>query len=130
MANSDTYAPSYASIAVAVANQPERKKQQKYAYLGPGHIFTLIAIESSGTETLKFVKDLGHHFKLASGENSAHPFLLQRLLVAVQQHGNAASSAAICYGFFGLIACRWRTFLCVIQPMQCPKSHRSFGFSV
>ena len=54
----DTYAPSYASIAVAeagaVANQAECKKRQKYAYLGPGHIFTLVAIEFSGvfgTET-------------------------------------------------------------------------------
>ena len=42
------------------------------------------------TETLKFLKDLGHHLKLASGENSAYPFLLQRLSVAVQC-GNAAS---------------------------------------
>ena len=51
-------APSYASIAVdeagAIANQAEWKKQ-KYAHLGPGHIFTPVAIESSGvldTETL------------------------------------------------------------------------------
>ena len=50
-------------------------------------------IESSGvfgTETLKFVKDLGHRLKLASGESSAYPLLLQRLSVAVQ-HGKAAS---------------------------------------
>ena len=93
----DTYAPSYATIAVAeagaAANQEERKKQLKYAHLGPGHIFTPIAIESSGvfgTETLKFLKDLGHHLKLASGESSAYPFLLQRLSGAVQC-GNAAS---------------------------------------
>ena len=39
---------------------------------------------------LKFVKDLGHCLQLASGENVAYPFLLQRLSVAVQR-GNAAS---------------------------------------
>ena len=58
-----------------------------------GHIFTPIAIESSvvfGTNTLKFLKDLGHRLKLASGESSAYPFLLQRLSGAVQC-GNAAS---------------------------------------
>ena len=61
----DTHAPSYATIAVAeagaVANQEERKKQLKYAHLGPGHIFTPIAIEPSGvfgTETLKFLNIL------------------------------------------------------------------------
>ena len=55
-----------------------------------GHIFTPIAIESSsvfGTKTLKFLKDLGHRLKLASGESSAYPFLLQRLSGA----GNAVS---------------------------------------
>ena len=46
----DTY--MYASIAVAeagaVANQAECKKQLKYVHLGTGHIFTPVAIESSG----------------------------------------------------------------------------------
>ena len=73
--------------------QAERKKRQKYTSLVPGHIFTPAAIESSGVfgkETLKFVQDLGHPFKLASGENGAYLFLLQRLSVAIQG-GNAAS---------------------------------------
>ena len=43
-----------------------------------------------GKETLKFVQDLGHPLKLASRENSAYLFLLQRLSVAIQQ-GDAAS---------------------------------------
>ena len=43
-----------------------------------------------GTKTLNILKDLGHRLKLASGESSAYPLLLQRLSVAVQ-HGNAAS---------------------------------------
>ena len=87
----DTYAPSYASIAVteagAVANQVERKR---YAHLGPGHIFTPVAIECSGvfgTETLKFVK----YLKLASGENSAC---------------SSCTMGCTCYGFFGLRADR------------------------
>ena len=58
---------SYATIAVAeaglgaaVANQAECKKQLKYAHLGPDHIFTPIAIESSGVFGTKTL-DLGHH---------------------------------------------------------------------
>ena len=43
-----------------------------------------------GTETVKFLTDLGHRLKLASGESSTYPFLLQRLSVAVQR-GNVAS---------------------------------------
>ena len=81
--------------AGAVASQAECKKTNKlkYAHLGPGHIFIPIAIEYSGvfgTETLRFLKGLGHRLKLASGESSAYPFLLQRLSGAVQR-GNAAS---------------------------------------
>ena len=90
----DIYAPSYSSIAIAVANQAERKKQQNYSHQGPGHIFTPIAIESScvfGTETLKFVKDLGHCLKLASKENSAFSSC-------------TTWRCCIWYGFFGLRA--------------------------
>ena len=43
-----------------------------------------------GKESLKFVQDLGRPLKLASRENSAYLFLLQRLSVAIQQ-GDAAS---------------------------------------
>ena len=69
-----------------------------------------------GTETLKFVKDLGYRLKLASGENSAYPFLLQRLSVAVQR-GNAAYVMAEIIYILSLVmgsldsAYKWRTFI-------------------
>ena len=59
-----------------------------------------------GKESLKFVQDLGRPLKLASRENSAFLFLLQRLSVAIQQ-GDAASvmgSLGSEQGFFGLRA--------------------------
>ena len=80
-----------------------RKKQLKYAHLDPGHIFTPIAIESSGvfgTETLKFLV-IALNWLLERAPS------LQRLSVAVQR-GNAAS-----YGFFGLRADGGFDFLCV-----------------
>ena len=58
-----------------------------------------------GTETLKFVKDLGHCLKLASGESSAYPFLLQRLSVAIQWR-----NAHLLWVLWA--QSRWRTFLC------------------
>ena len=84
-----------AAEAGAVANQAEHKKCVKYAHLDHHHIFTPIAIETSGvygSETLKFLKELGHRLKQASGECNAYSYLLQRLSVAVQR-GNAASGS-------------------------------------
>ena len=56
-------------------------------------MFTPVAIESSGvfgTETLKFVNDLGHRLKLASGENSV-PLPPSKALSSCRERGNAAS---------------------------------------
>ena len=55
----------------------------------------ILAIETSGafgSRTLKFLKELGHRLKQTSRECNAYSYmyLLQRLLVAVQQE-NAAS---------------------------------------
>ena len=68
----DTYAPSYSAFAAAeagaVANQAEHKKCVKYAHLDHNHIFTPIANETSGvygSQTLKFLKELGHCLKQA-----------------------------------------------------------------
>ena len=83
----DTYAPSYSAIAAAevggVASQAEHNKCMKYAHLDCSHLFTPIASGVFGSETLKFLKELGHRLKQTS-------YLLQRLSVAVQC-GNAAS---------------------------------------
>ena len=43
-----------------------------------------------GRRLLKFLKELSHRIKQASGECNAYTYLLQRLSVAMQQ-GNAAS---------------------------------------
>ena len=64
-------------------------------------MFTPVAIESSGvfgTETLKFVKDLGRHLKLASGENSV-PLPPSKALSSC-----TTRKCCICYGFLGLRA--------------------------
>ena len=56
---------------------------------------------------IKFIKDLGHCLKLASEENIAYPFLVQRLSVAVQWR-NAASVM----GSLSSEEMDQRTFLC------------------
>ena len=70
-----------------MANQAEHKKCVMYAHLDQNHIFMPIAIETSGvfgSETLKFLRELGHRLRQASGECNAYSYLLQRLSVAVQ----------------------------------------------
>ena len=63
-------------------------------HTGPQPYITPIAIETTsgdfGSETLKFLKELGYRLKQTSGECSTNSYLLQRLSVAVQR-GNAAS---------------------------------------
>ena len=52
-----------------------------------------IAFETSGSiglDSMSFLKDLGHHIKMVTGEPQSFSFLMQRLLVAVQT-GNAIS---------------------------------------
>ena len=43
-----------------------------------------------GLLTWAFLKDLGHCFALATGEERSHTYLVQRISVAIQR-GNAAS---------------------------------------
>ena len=93
-----TFATSYTALATrevgAVAAQAEEKKATKYSHLVFNHIFTPVAIETSGAmgpETRVFLKELGHCLRLATGEAKSKSFLLQRLSVAIQR-GNAAAN--------------------------------------
>ena len=90
----DTFAPSYlqsaTSAAGAVAALVENRKKGKYGGLDSTYTFIPIAIESSGAcgpLTMGFLRDLGNHLKLTTGENS-FKYLLHKLSVAVQR-GNS-----------------------------------------
>ena len=68
-------------------------KKQKYSCLSSTHLFTPIAIESSGvfgTEAISFVRELGLRLKNVTGEPASRHYLIQKLSVAVQR-GNAAA---------------------------------------
>ena len=68
-------------------------KKQKYSCLSSTHLFTPIAIESSGvfgTEAISFVRELGLRLKNVTGEPTSRHYLIQKLSVAVQR-GNAAA---------------------------------------
>ncbi len=78
---------SAASSAGAVAAAVE---EWKYSYLDQCHSFFPVAIETTGTETMEFLWELGHRLQLVSAEHNYFTNLIQRLSVAVQR-GNAAS---------------------------------------
>ena len=70
----------------------EEREVAKYAHLGPLHLFTPVAVETTGVIgqlTRDFLKDLGRRLRHVTGEVKAHSYLLQRLSVVVQR-GNAA----------------------------------------
>ena len=76
-----------------MAIEAEDRKKQKYSCLSSTHLFTPIAIESSGvfrTEAISFVKEFGLFLKNVTGEPAARHYLIQKLSVAVQR-GNAAA---------------------------------------
>ena len=74
-------------------HQAEERKCSKACHLDVSHIFAPVAIETSGTFrpwTTEFLRELGHHLRLATGESKDATYLLQHLSVAIQR-GNAAS---------------------------------------
>ena len=89
----DTFAPSYLRLSSreaggAVAIQAEERKKQKYSCLSSTHLFTPIAIESSGvfgTEAISFVRELGLGLKNVTGEPGSCHYLIQKLSVTVQR---------------------------------------------
>ena len=93
----DTFAPSYLHLATReaglVAAAAEERKRIKYSNLSASHIFTPVAVETSGVLgpiSVHFLKELGHRLTRVTGEVEATARLFQRVAVAVQM-GNAAS---------------------------------------
>ena len=94
---SDTYAPSYTGVAVtgagAVVEKSEQHKISKYSHLDSTYMFIPVAVETSGalgSQSLKFIEDLGRRLKTATDEANSKQYLLQRISVAIQK-GNTAS---------------------------------------
>ena len=93
----DTLAPSYSTVAVreagAVAADAEYRKTQKYSHLSSSHCFVPVAVETLGVfgkEARRFFREVAQRMRLATGEQLAHQYLLQRISVAVQR-GNVAA---------------------------------------
>ena len=94
---SDTFAPSYVSLAAsragAVAEMAENRKSAKYTHLQSTHLFVPISAKTSGVfgeESLHFLRELARRVRDRTGEPDAFQHLLQRLSVAIQR-GNAIS---------------------------------------
>ena len=92
---SDTFAPSYAVLplveAGTVAAQAAERKLSKYLHLATNHIFTPVAIETSGVlgpESKNFVRELGHQMEQVTGDPNSLHYLLQQLSIAVQWGAN------------------------------------------
>ena len=84
---------SATSEAGAVATQAEERRKAKYISLAATYSFCPIAIETSGVlgpHTAMFIRDFGSRLREVTGEDKAHVYLLQRLVVAVMR-GNAVS---------------------------------------
>ena len=87
---SDTYAARGPGIVAAAA---ESRKKTKYSNLLSSHVFTPVAIETSGVfgpETEAFIKELGCRLRQVTGDERSHQHLVQRLSIALLR-GNAAS---------------------------------------
>ena len=71
----------------------EEKKKSKYACLDRCHLFTPVAVETSGVfcpVTMQFLRELGQRLCQVSSDAKSYSSLIQRLSVVVQQ-GNRAS---------------------------------------
>ena len=79
--------------AGAVVADAEYKKNQKYSHLSSSHCFVPVAVETLGVfgkEAHRFFREVAQRMKLATDEQLALQYLLQRISVAVQR-GNAAA---------------------------------------
>ena len=82
-----TFAPSPLSLllctreAGAVAAMAEERKVAKYAHLTPSHLFSPIAVETTGVfgpRTKALLKELGHRMTQTTREEAATTYLIQR----------------------------------------------------
>ena len=77
----------------SAANKAEERKMRYYQSLQDRHRFVPVSIETSGTygtETAKFIAELGKRMTSITGEKRETEWLRQRLSVAIVQ-GNATS---------------------------------------
>ena len=93
----DTLVPSHSSLAAreasAVAADAEYKKTQKYMHLSSSHNFAPIAVETLGVfgkDAHSFFKEVARRVKLATDDDFAYQFLVQRISVTVQRGNTAA----------------------------------------
>ena len=93
----NTFAPSYSGIASTgagmVAAQAEERKRIKYLHLAMNHIFTPVAIETSGVigpGSKRFIHELGHRLEQVTGDANSLKYLLQRHYIAVQRWNSAS----------------------------------------
>ena len=93
----DTFASSYLSAtsreAGKAAEEGEKRKIQKYAFLSQNYIFTPVAIETlgpMGPETFKFIQNIGSKISNITGDKLSTSRLMQSISVAIQR-GNADS---------------------------------------
>ena len=68
----------------------EEKKAEKYAHLAPAYLFQPVAIETIGSRSRAFLRELGRRVGAQTGEARSTSYLFQRLSVAIQR-GNAAA---------------------------------------
>ena len=86
---SDTFATSHVMLAMneagAIANQAEDRKE--YTELLVSHHFVPVAIETSVFRqgALSFIRELGSHLQVKTGEPQTHHHLKQRIAVAMQR---------------------------------------------
>ena len=84
---------SATSEAGAVAALAEVRKKAKYTSLISTHIFTPVAIETSGVfgpKSLSFIRELGQRIVHVTADVNSTNYLMQRLAVAVQRGKSAA----------------------------------------
>ena len=93
----DTFAPSYIHTAIeeagSVAEIAEIRKRKNYEALSAVHVFTPIAVETSGVfgpETRCFLHKLASRVRSVTNEEKSHFYLTQQLSVAIQW-GNTLS---------------------------------------
>ena len=93
----DTFAPSYTRMAIeeagSVAEIADIRKKKNYEALSTVHIFTPIAVETSGVfgpETRCFLRKLASRMRSVTNDEKSLFHLTQQLAVTIQR-GNALS---------------------------------------
>jgi hypothetical protein len=95
----DTYAASHirqtSIIPASAADKAAEIKKTKYQSICQTHIFTPVAIETSGVmnqEAVDFLRNIGQRIETETGDRKETAYLFQRVSVVIQR-GNAACFA-------------------------------------